>query len=235
MAARSTGSGGTAHDAAHEALVRALRTYRPSKVVALVDGERRGISVPARKHRWEHVVRALDGLAWTRLECLDAKGDLVGSIQGEVEAADDAADAPVELALGAAPAGMEREHGLLVLMLKAQQVALAHQGATMRIVVEGFQSVAETAFRRLEALEAVQERTLKLAHEAAVRVHGAEPERDPNDELVMKLLDKSGVLGGGEKALEKTFERVARKVLPEGLLKPEPKKLPNGDATKEAT
>lgn len=229
MAARSDGS--AAADA-RAALVKALRAHRPEKLVAIVGGERRDIAVPRRAHRWERVATVLESLEWSRLECQDAKGQLLGVIEGEAREDEDPAEVAIEL--GEAPPGMSREHGFMVMLLKGQQVALAHQAATMRVVVEGFQSVAETAFRRLEALEAVQERTLKLAHDAAVRVASSDGDRDPNDEAMLKLLDKA--MGGSEKGMEKTFERVARRILPESLLKPEePKKLSNGAAAKEAT
>ncbi len=224
MAARS--DGGSAALEARAALVKALRAHRPEKLVAVVGGERRDVAVPRRAHRWERVATVLESLDWTRLECLDAKGQLLGVIEGEAAAGDDVGDVPADLALGPAPAGLDREHGMLLMMCKAQELALRHQKEAMSVVVDGYRSLAEVVFTRLQALEAIQERTLKLAHDAAGRVSQGGGEHDATDEVMLKLVDRLG--GGDDKKLEQTFERVARKVLPEGMLKPVEKKLTNG-------
>jgi len=215
MDARSDGPG--ARDA-REALTREFRRLRPAKVRAIVEGEPRDIAIPGKRHKYEVLCKILDALAWTRIECLTARGELLGIIEADVEEPDVAMS--VEGTLGKAPGGLDREHGLLLLMLRAQEVALRHQSGAMATLTDGYRALTETVFSRLASMEATYEKTLRLAHDAAQRVAvGANeaPDADPTDSMVMELLKGSGMLPGAggmnEKNLEALVERVGRKLL----------------------
>lgn len=221
MAARSDSGGGS--DVAGEAfagLTATLRKYRPGRVRAVVDGEQRDIAVPgSKRHRWESVAKLLLRLDWTRIELLDAKGALLHSIDAEVAAAEEEGDAPinVDAMLGKPGAGLDKEHGLIVLVLRAQQVALSHQAATLATVTDGYRQIAESTFTRLEKMEQMFDRTLQMAHDAAQRVaSGGDVEHDPNEEAVLKLIEKA--MSGGEQAsrFEKLLGR-AEKLLGGGM------------------
>lgn len=204
--ARSDDAGGAAAREALDTLTKTLRRWRPAKVRAIVDGEPRDIALPgSKRRRWEAVAKLLLQMEWSRVELLDAKGALLEFVE-----ADDAAVAEegegvvdVERFLGKAPAGMDREHGLLVLLLKGQEVVLRHQAATLATVTDGYRTLTETVFNRLVQMETMFGKTLQMAHDAAQRVNASAGDADPNDALLLQLLEKSGVLGGGNGQVKK--------------------------------
>lgn len=230
MAARSGGGDVVAREAL-DALTKELRRWRPGKIVAVVEGERRDIALPgSRRRRWEMVARLLLSLDWTRVELLDAKGALLHTVEAEVEATED--DAPgVDLAKYVGPAGLDREAGLLALMLKGQEVALKHQAGTLATVTEGNRLLVETVLNRLMHMESMFGKTLQLAHDAAQRVAaasaGGDQDADGADAAIMEML-KAATAGGGmtEAKIEAIVERAGRKLLGGGL---------DEKATKQAT
>jgi len=234
MAARSDGGNDALVRDALASLTADLRRHRPAKVVAFVDGEAKPVAVPGSKRtRWENVAKVLLTLEWTRVELLDGKGALLHTVNAEPAPLDEdpEADVNVEKLLGSAPGGLSKEHGLLVLMLKAQQVALSHQAATLSTVTDAYRTVTETVFRRLEHMEGMFGRSLQLAHDAAQRVSQAsgDDREDPNDAVVLKLLEKSGVLGGNVQGarLEKLLGRAEKFFGAESKVEQAP---PNGAA-----
>lgn len=200
--ARSSDGGGDVVRESLEALTRDLRRWRPAKVRVIVGGEPREVAVPgSKRHRWESVAKLVLSLEWTRVELLDAKGALLHFVDAEVVAADDddgdVLGLDVNALLGKPGQGLDREHGLIALVLKAQQVALSHQAVTLSTVTDGYRTLTETVFRRLEHMEATFGRTLQMAHDAAQRVAQVETAGDPNDAAILALIEKTGVLGGG--------------------------------------
>lgn len=173
------------------------------------------------RRRWEMVARLLLGLDWTRVELLDAKGALLHTIDAEVEAApsDDVGDS-IERALGKAPTGLDKEHGFLLLMMKAQEVVLKHQSSMMSTVVEGNKALTGMVLARLEHLEATFGKTLQLAHDAAQRVAqasgqgGGPGDAEGADAAIIEML-KVATAGGGmtEAKIEAIVERAGRKLL----------------------
>lgn len=209
MANRDGGGDDVVAREAFEGLTRDLRKYRPARVRAIVGGEPRDVAVPgSKRHRWETVAKLLLSLDWTRVELLDAKGALLHQVEVEVAAAEEEGDAPIDVEglLGKPTGGLEREHGLIMLVLRAQQVVLKNREAEMALVTDGYRQIAESTFTRLERMEQMFDRTLQMAHDAAQRVAsgGEGGEHDPNEEAVMKLIEKA--MSGGEQAAR--FERL---------------------------
>lgn len=193
-----------------EVLLSYLKRLRPAKLVAVdADGKEQEVAIPNRRERWAAVARTLDGMVWSQVKCLDAKGALLGVLGGDDDGADDAGG------LGLAPKGADREHALLVVLVKAQEQATRAQRDAMMVLVEGYKQLTEMFATRLAALEAVQERTLKLAHDAALAT--AQPAgggAPPEDELMAKVLTHA--MGGGgdiDAKLEKAVEKVARRFM----------------------
>lgn len=219
--ARSTGSGNDVPGDATEELTRALRRWRPAKVRVTVEGEQRDVAVPgSKRHRWETVARLVMSLDWTRVELLDPKGALLHFVEAEVAPPDEepaGADIlDVDKAIGAAPAGMDREHTLIALVLKAQQVVLANQAATLATVVASHQEMLRTAWTRLEHLEATFGRTLQMAHDAAQRVAQTDASgADPNDAAMVGLIEKVMSGRGDAKRLGRLLDRAEKFFGPE--------------------
>lgn len=221
MDPRSSGSGD------RDALVLALRKLRPAKVRAIVDADTaRDVAVPgSQRHRWQTVARVLASFQWQRVEALDKSGALLGVIEGDHE------EDPIVPAVDMMPAaGLDREHGLLTLMLKAQEVALRSQAGAMATLVDGYKALAETMFARLSSHEAALDKVLSLAHQAATRVAtGGAADEDPTDKLMLQVLQGAGLGGVDEAKLGKLVDGAVEKAAKK-LLNP----APNGAAAKGA-
>jgi len=109
-------------------LVAELRKLRPDKVtVVMTDGEKRPVAVPVNtRKRWDHVAGVLEGFAWARVECLNAKGELLGTIEAELD------DKPGAAAAKALP----QEYAIGDLIVKAQSEALRHFAPALKVLTD---------------------------------------------------------------------------------------------------
>lgn len=167
---------------ARDALTATLARLKPAKVRAVLhDGESRDIAVPNRRKRWAHVVEVLASLAWARIECLDSKGGLLGAIEADEQPeVDDVGKAT------------DRERGLLALLVKAQDMALARHERGLGLLLDGYRVMLDSSLVRLSALERGYGDVLKLAHEATLALAAQSGGADENADtkLLMDFLSK---------------------------------------------
>lgn len=82
-------------DVTNEKLLAALKRHQPSKVRVLLgddDDTGRDVAVSKGRKRWGPVIAAITGRAWSRVEMLNAKGEILGYCENT-----NAADDPEEL------------------------------------------------------------------------------------------------------------------------------------------
>lgn len=67
-----------------DALLATLKKHNPARVrVYNGDDDTRDVAVPTRRKKWDQVVRAIDGKAWSRCELLDKSGAVLGYVDNE--------------------------------------------------------------------------------------------------------------------------------------------------------
>jgi hypothetical protein len=175
-----------ADSGARDAVVAALKRFRPLKVRAVfAEGDPRDVAVPMRRRRWEAVADTLEALpSWVRVEMMDKAGALLGAIEADGDATTEKRD---KLAA--------REHAMLDVMLRAQEMALKRQNEAMAAMLNGYTSLANLALARLSSLERSYASALDMMHAAAQRLEPrAADDEGPLDELARDVLKSSGLL-----------------------------------------
>lgn len=67
-----------------------IKRYSPAALkVTLSDGTEKAVAVPKSGNRWARTAQVLSALRWTSIECIDAKGALLGVIESEPEDVED--------------------------------------------------------------------------------------------------------------------------------------------------
>src|SRR5438552_164919 len=110
-----------------------LSRVRPHRVVVRGEGDTADTEIALRKGRtrWQHAAEQIIRLDASRVELFDGNAALLEVIR------EDASSSSAQLAPGPSRAGVSAEvERLLALMLKAQEVALDRQNASMRMVLE---------------------------------------------------------------------------------------------------
>lgn len=115
------------------------------------------IAVPE-VNRWKSKVgKILDGLPWSWLEPLDAKANIMGprvdNIDLSKSAAGELEDLDLEIADKQSTSELGKLHGLLALLLKAQDVALVRQSQAYSVVLDNNQALLKTITDRLSSME----------------------------------------------------------------------------------
>jgi hypothetical protein len=166
----------------NEALTATLTRLRPERLRAeLADGEKTEVAVPNVRKRWSRVCETLASLAWTRLECLDKKGAVLGVIESEE------------------PVGVEeelakvsgREQGLLALMLRSQDVALSRHERSLKVLLDGYGQLLSSVIGRVTQLESSYGQVLRLAQDAVVE-RAKQVNGDDSTEAMLKFLEVVG-------------------------------------------
>lgn len=166
-------------------LVTALRRFQPTKIRAVLSGdESRDVAVPARRHKWERVVEVLDTLAWTRVECLDKSGSLLGVINGQ-----ESDDAPADVKALAA-----REYAFGELLLRAADQAVKRHTEQLQPMLDGYQALAAQQAELLVGLLSRLGAVIEMQHEAATILARGAAAPGAEDVMGQLLLAKLGVL-----------------------------------------
>jgi hypothetical protein len=175
----------------------ALRRQRPHavKVYKVDSDDAMTISPTGERGRWERVVAAIPPTA-ERIEFVDAKGGTLFAM--DIEQPDSAT----------ALDGGDRDTKLLALLLKAQEMALDRQTASLTGVMKGYENLARLMADRLTSLEkgysqvlsAAFESTL-MAAEAQAKLNG-EVDKGENESAIDKLAGEvlSKFVGGSAPA-----------------------------------
>jgi hypothetical protein len=156
-----------------------LKAARPDRVRAYDrDGDARDIAVSkGSRKKWHAVQAVLADLAWVRLELLDPKGALVGVI----DRPDDAGD----LEDLQPDREVAKTSGLLALMLRAQEVALAAQHRGISKALDTNTELLRLVATRLEVME-------------RQAVQHLERQQDLARELVDQMLDTAAAAASGD-------------------------------------
>ena len=171
----------------HEALTAELARLRPDKVRAeLANGEKQDVAVPATRKRWARVVETLETLPWVRVEFLDKKGAMLGAVEAEEE-----------LAVVEEEKASSREHKLLGLLVKAQDMALHRHERSLGMLLDGYRVMLESVLGRVVTLEKSYGDVLKLAHDSivatAVAKSDGEGMNDADRAMMQMLMSRLGV------------------------------------------
>jgi CRP-like cAMP-binding protein len=129
-----------------------LKAIRPKSVIAVdSEGKEHKINIPDNigRNRHQHVMQALDGIDWEHVDLLDGKS---GLLKRHIRTVDDREPAG-ELEDIVRTRELSAMHGLLALMLKAQDTALARQQQGNRELLDAAIKMMDSATRRLEAAE----------------------------------------------------------------------------------
>lgn len=172
-----------------------LRRQRPASVRVYRNDsdDPTNITPTGERGRWERVVQSIPPTA-ERIELLDAKGGVLSALDI------DQPDAATALDSG------DRDSKLLALLLKAQEMALDRQLASMTGMMRGYENLAKLMAERLTSLEkgysqvlsAAFESTL-MAAEAQAKLNGEQEKGESNsviDAMAGELLSK--LVGGKE-------------------------------------
>lgn len=164
------------------ALLAELRRLRPLQVrVVPSDGsEPRMVAVPNHRKRYHVVNQTLSSLQWSRIECMDAKGALLGIVQadGQVQP-EDIKHAP-------------REYALLQLLTSAQKMALEENRQTFDTLLGHFSQLMGVMCDRLGNLERSQAGLLQLATKAQLALANAQnQELSVEDQMMMLAMQKA--------------------------------------------
>lgn len=115
------------------------------------------IAVPE-VNRWKsRIGKILDGLPWAWLEPLDGKSNIIGPRVDNIDLGKSAAaeleDLEIEAADKQSSSELGKLHGLLALLLKAQDVALVRQSQAYSVVLDNNQALLKTITDRLSSME----------------------------------------------------------------------------------
>lgn len=115
------------------------------------------VAVPEVK-RWKgRIAKILDGLPWAWIEPLDKAGNIVGPRVDNSELnkgkATELEDLELEIGNKNSDSELAKLHGLLALILKAQDVALVRQSEAYSVVLDNNQALLKTISDRLSSME----------------------------------------------------------------------------------
>jgi hypothetical protein len=160
----------------NETLLATLKRYNPARVRVYHGEDTREVAVPTRRRRWDAVIAAIMGRAWTSCELLDKSGAVLGYADNETAATDveelgDVLDAGTrgQLVLGERIAALvvRQTHNALSHRDRELTQLLQAQGEVVRQMSEGMRAVVdayrEQSMARQEAAEATTEAAVAAA------------------------------------------------------------------------
>lgn len=157
-----------------------LQRLRPAKlrVFCRDSDEAKAVAIPATRKKWERLGALLDGLEWTRIEALDARGNITG-----VVARDEDEPEPEQVELNEA----EQVAPMVSLMLKAQQVALQQQSVLLKPLIDGMAKLVQVQTEALGAVAGAYRMALAAASTAAPAGGGRSEDGD-GDQALFRFL-----------------------------------------------
>lgn len=193
-------------------LVTKLKQYRPAKVIAYdQDDEAVTINVPDVRKKFERVLKALDDVAWVRLDLQDKKG---GHLARHIRQAEDTEPTMMEdLARGASNQLAVQLAPLVQIMLRAQEVAIVRNQSGQQQLLDASLRMLEVATRKLDLQEKKLEAAIGAVHQltadllqlqaagAVAAQHDEGDKRPMSDRVVEQLLPgliRSAMSGGDE-------------------------------------
>lgn len=160
--------------------VAELQRLRPAKlrVFCRDSDEAKAVAIPATRKKWERLGATLDGLEWTRIEALDARGNITGIVARE----DDEPAEPELVEMNEA----EQLAPMMSLMLRAQQVALQQQGVLLKPLIDGMAKLVQVQTEALGAVAGAYRMALAAASTAPTG--GGRSEEGDGDQALFRFL-----------------------------------------------
>lgn len=151
-------------DSTDAKLLATLKRHNPHTVMAFngdTDDEGRKIAVPTRRRKWATVIASIEARPWSRVECLDKAGAVLGYIDNDAGGGDleDLTDAspgttakstPVQIGMAiaamcqkAADSALKARENEVRAILEANAVVMREQTAAMSGLVQALQLTAD--------------------------------------------------------------------------------------------
>ena len=148
------------------------------------------IEVSTKRDRWKRCCNVLDAMAWLKIDCLNAKGNIIDTILQD----DESLESLDGLDEGGASKGRpdSEEERFLRLMINAQRLALENHAHMLEPLIGGYVKLADVFGARLAALEKHFDRTLDVAYQNAVLQAQVDAGPDADAEIMKTLLEKLG-------------------------------------------
>lgn len=146
-----------------------LRVYQP-------DGGEKTVAISKGKNKWASLTTTLDAMPWDRIECLDAKGAVIGVI--ESDDADDYDDEDDE--------DMGKGHKQVRVLAGLVKATLTEARKMFQVQIDGFSKVLEAqaeAMSNLQQTHELQMRVQLAAHASEMAGRGG-----GDDTQMMELL-----------------------------------------------
>jgi len=166
--------------------------------VEILGGSIKNVQVSKGRNRWSKVEKILEAMQWVSVEAQDSHGAVIGLARKEVRELETLGNPPQS----ATSTEVER---LLMIVVKAQDLAVQRRDANLEIALKANATLIETLIDRLAHLEKGFGKNLDLAtrwaHQVAkARANAGDDDDDGNDimgqMLQMWMMQQSGAIAG---------------------------------------
>jgi len=167
--------------------------------VELLGGAIKNIQIAKGRNRWSKVEKILQSMDWCAIEAQDHHGAIIGMARKEVRELE-------TLGTMAPPSATSTEvERLLMIVVKAQDLAVQRRDANLEIALKANATLIETLIDRLAHLEKGFGKNLDLATRWAHQVAKSRANAGDDDDdgsgimeqmLQMWMLQQQGVIGG---------------------------------------
>ncbi len=182
--------------------VAQLRRWGPAKLrVQLDDGNWRDVAISNRRNKWSALKKTLEGMPWARIEADDAKGALVGAVEGEVQEYeyDDQGDGDDR--------DMAKFERLAKVLIQAQDVALKrqreHDGGMQAANAELLKTLTERLVSLEKSFASMLQRTAEATLAGAATADGGMLSEEMLGELfpdILRLLQMRSAMANANAA-----------------------------------
>ena len=174
-------------------------TNATSLAVEVLGGNIKNVQVSKGRNRWSKVEKILEAMQWVSVEAQDSHGAVIGLARKEVRELETLGNPPQS----ATSTEVER---LLMIVVKAQDLAVQRRDANLEIALKANATLIETLIDRLAHLEKGFGKNLDLATRWAHQVAKARASAGDNEEddgsgimeqmLQMWMMQQSGAIAG---------------------------------------
>lgn len=173
-------------DETAKTLLATFRRIAPASIRAYTsDDEFKDIAVPTRRRKWAQVLDTIDKLAWSRLELLNPKGALMGTVENseaptELQDLGDGSDMKLSPQFQAALA-------INSLMLKAQEKVLSYRDKETVTLLSAQGEVLREMAAGMREVTALYREQVKVARENAETVAATTAAANDSSEIKQLL------------------------------------------------
>lgn len=191
----------------NESLLATLKRHNPARVRVYHGDDSRDVAVPTRRRRWDAVISAITGRAWTSCELLDKSGAVLGYVDNEaaagtVEELGEAYEGTRgELRLGERIASLVVRHTREAMHYRDRELTqlLQAQGEVVRQMSEGVRAIVDAYREQMVVRQEAAEVSADAAVAAATANQGQLKElMEALPVLVQALPMLRGLLASGD-------------------------------------